>query len=116
MIRRGHRNQLDTAHTDSFDPVDAFVHRPTDADDCAALDHPLGDCSQGFHVQVQGHRGKGFAKGLEGVHHTLGGQHHIEHQVDLGLQALQQAPDLGTQAMDAVGDGPGLYELSLIHI
>ncbi len=38
MIRRGHRNQLDTAYTDSFDPVDAFVHRPTDADDCAALD------------------------------------------------------------------------------
>ncbi|MNF99166.1 hypothetical protein D3C87_1146550 [compost metagenome] len=95
MIRRCHWNQLDTADPHSFDTVDALVHGATDADDCAAVDHPFSDRTEGFHMQVQGNGRELFAKGFECIHHALGGQHDIEHHMNFGFEPLKQAFDLG---------------------
>jgi hypothetical protein len=41
---------------------------------------------------------------LECIDHAPSRQHHVEYEVDLRLQALQQPSDLGAQPIDPVGD------------
>ncbi len=108
MVGRGHRHHRDRSCRAAVDPVHPCRKRAGHAYDRLAIQHQRGDRAQRLGVKPQLHRRKCRREIAQNLTDPLGRQHHVQRQIDLGLQPIQHTLHFGTQAVDPLRDRLGL--------
>ena len=110
MTWRRHRDQRHRPDDHIIDPRHLGRERAADADHGLAVQHKRSHRPQRLDMEIERDGRKLLVESAQRLAEPFRGKHHVDREVDLRLEALEQAFDFGAQPIHALADRAGLGE------